>query len=316
MSDHLLLVTADDFGIGPATSRGILELATRGVVTSTVLLVNSPYAEWAVQQWVAAGRPVELGWHPCLTLDAPVLPPQQVASLVAESGRFLSLGRFLHRSLLGQVNPAEVEAEFRAQLQRFHDLVGHPPANVNAHHHLHIFPGIAAALQRVLADLSPRPFVRRVVEPLPTLWRIPGGRLKRTVLRLLGQQAARQYHGFAGNDCLLGLSDWQQLPGPTFFDRWLLAARGSVAELCCHPGYPDATLRGRDPDPLHRRQRERDLLAAPEFLAGVKRAGFRLATAAQVRSACPQPWAGRSKARSHSGSLAANSSALAARRVT
>ena len=32
-----LVVTADDFGIGPATSRGILDLAGEGLVTATVL---------------------------------------------------------------------------------------------------------------------------------------------------------------------------------------------------------------------------------------------------------------------------------------
>src|SRR5437588_127944 len=42
-----LVVVADDFGIGPATSRGILDLAAKGLVTGTVLLVNSPYAEEA-----------------------------------------------------------------------------------------------------------------------------------------------------------------------------------------------------------------------------------------------------------------------------
>ena len=40
----LLVVIADDFGIGPATDRGILELAAAGLVTGTTLLVNSPYA--------------------------------------------------------------------------------------------------------------------------------------------------------------------------------------------------------------------------------------------------------------------------------
>src|SRR5947208_10841292 len=83
-----LLVTADDFGIGPETSRGILELAARGVVTSTVLLVNSPHALDAVAAWRKAGCPLELGWHPCLTIDAPILPPDQVPTLVGPDGRF------------------------------------------------------------------------------------------------------------------------------------------------------------------------------------------------------------------------------------
>ena len=52
-----LVVTADDFGIGPDTSRGILDLAARGAVTSTVLLVTSPFAADGVRQWRQAAGP-------------------------------------------------------------------------------------------------------------------------------------------------------------------------------------------------------------------------------------------------------------------
>src|SRR5258708_4240444 len=112
-----LVVVADDFGIGPGTSRGILDLAGRGKVTATVLLVNSPHAEHAVGEWHRAGGPdcVELGWHACLTLDRPVLQPSRVPSLVGVDGSFLSLARFAGRLALGRVRRAEVLAELRAQ---------------------------------------------------------------------------------------------------------------------------------------------------------------------------------------------------------
>ena len=87
-SQRKLLVIADDFGIGPNTSRAILELAQRKVVTGSVLLVNSPYAEEGVQKWRQAGRPMELGWHPNLTLDMPILPAKRVPSLTRPDGTF------------------------------------------------------------------------------------------------------------------------------------------------------------------------------------------------------------------------------------
>src|SRR5262245_54002734 len=59
-----LLVVADDFGIGPETDRGILDCAAAGVITGTVLLVNSPHAEAAVERWRTQGKPLALGWHP------------------------------------------------------------------------------------------------------------------------------------------------------------------------------------------------------------------------------------------------------------
>ena len=64
--------------------------------------------------------------------------------------------------------------EFAAQLERFVALVGHAPANVNAHHHLHVFRPVGDALREVLARVVPRPYLRRVVEPRRTLTRVPG----------------------------------------------------------------------------------------------------------------------------------------------
>jgi predicted glycoside hydrolase/deacetylase ChbG (UPF0249 family) len=279
-----LLITADDFGIGPETTRGILDAAQRGAVTSSVLLVNSPFAESAVREWVAAGRPVELGWHPCLTLDAPVLPPSRVPSLVGPDARFHNLGRLMKQIALGRINAAEVRAEFRAQLERFIDLVGNPPPNVNAHHHIHVFRIVVDALADVLSHLEPKPFVRRVVESSRTLWAIPGARLKRAFLAVRGRSAARRQssRGFPGNQSLLGVTDPQFVADPDFFIRWLSSATCDLVELACHPGHADPTLTGRDDDPFGRRPHELEHILAPEFLQTVQAAGFRLVTAAEM----------------------------------
>src|SRR5436190_18330434 len=133
-----LIVTADDFGIGKSTSQGILDLAARGQVTGSVLLVNSPYAEDAVRAWRQSANPVELGWHPCLTLDHPISPPRDVPSLVGPESRFRALGGFLRAWLLGRIRPEEVDRELRAQCGRFRDLVGQPPSLVNSHHHVQV----------------------------------------------------------------------------------------------------------------------------------------------------------------------------------
>ncbi len=61
MPNRLLLITADDFGIGPETTRGILKAAQQGAITSSVVLVNSPFAVDAVQAWESVDHPFELG---------------------------------------------------------------------------------------------------------------------------------------------------------------------------------------------------------------------------------------------------------------
>jgi predicted glycoside hydrolase/deacetylase ChbG (UPF0249 family) len=278
-----LVVTADDFGIGPQTSQGILDLAARRSLTATVLLTNAPFAEAAVQAWRRAGRPLELGWHPCLTTDAPVLAPSQVPTLVDRDGRFHPLGGFLRRLMLGHIRTEEIEAELLAQYHRFHDLVGRPPSVVNSHHHVQLFPPVGAVLYGILQRSRPLPYVRRVCESWGALSVVPGARRKRLLLSTLGRRDARRQRrlGFRGNDWLAGITDPPCVADPDFLRRWLahLPPHG-VMELTCHPGYLDTSLLGRDATltdgQLQRRLGEFNHLAGPRFVEACRRGGYTL----------------------------------------
>ena len=279
-ASRVLVVVADDYGIGPETSRGILELAAAGIVTGTVLMVNSPYAPDAVRKWRASGVPLELGWHPVLTQDPPLASPSRVPTLLGPDGCLLPLGRFLSRLYLQRINAAEIEIELRAQYQRFLDLVGRAPTLVNSHQHVALFPPVGDILLKVLADTRPLPFVRRLREPWRMLARIPGARIKRTVLNWQGRRLTRRQvkGGFPGADWLAGITDPCNVTDPEFFRRWLTSIPGRVVELACHPGYHDPTLIGRDckgdDEFLQRRVDELHLLRMPSFVDACREAGF------------------------------------------
>jgi predicted glycoside hydrolase/deacetylase ChbG (UPF0249 family) len=283
-----LVVVADDFGIGPETDRGILELAKLGRITGTVLLVNSPFAEAAVAAWNHAGRPVELGWHPVITLDKPLLPPDQVPGLVDSTGQFHPLGRFLRKSLLGRINGHEVFAELTAQYERFLALVGEPPKLVNSHQHASLFSPVGRALDEVLIRAGRRPFVRRVREPWAALAKVPGARIKRAVLNGRGRRQARRLdsEGFPGCDWLAGITDPACVANPAFHRRWLFVMPGQSVELMCHPGHLDSTLIGRDAPAedgnLWRRVHELEALQSDDFLAVVRDAGFELTPPSRI----------------------------------
>jgi predicted glycoside hydrolase/deacetylase ChbG (UPF0249 family) len=295
-TERYLIITADDFGIGPAVSQGILDLAGRGLVTCSVLLVNSPHADLAVRAWRQAGCPMELGWHPCLTLDRPILPAARVPSLVAPDGQFWPLGAFLRRVVMGRIDVTEAEAELLAQWQCFIDLVGHPPTVVSSHQHCSLFRPVRDALLSLLARQAPLPYLRRVREPWRILQGIPGARAKRLLLSILGRGAARRQirQGFPGNDWLVGITNPRSVAAPQYLVRWLGSIPGQVVELVCHPGYWDDTLPGRDctraDGGVERRVHEMQRLSEQSFVEVCRRAGFTLISPSglsKVRAARP-----------------------------
>jgi predicted glycoside hydrolase/deacetylase ChbG (UPF0249 family) len=286
---RFLVVIADDFGIGPETSRGILELAARNLITGAVLLVNSPYAAEAVRAWRQFSSSLEMGWHPCLTLDSPCAPASRVPSLLGSDGRLLPLRHFLARLYLHQICPRQIEIELNAQYDRFLELLGHWPAVVNSHQHVALFPPVGSILRHVLRSRgAPLPYVRRVQEPWTMLARIPGARKKRTLLTLLGRVESRHQvgDGFPGNEWLAGITDPQWVSDPGFFARWLALMPGRIVELACHPGRRDETLIGRDCTEndglVQRRVDELHLLQQPNVLEVCRQAGFSLVSPSQL----------------------------------
>jgi predicted glycoside hydrolase/deacetylase ChbG (UPF0249 family) len=229
-----------------------------------------------------------MGWHPCLTLDRPVLPAGQVPSLVQTDGRFWPLGTLVRRLALGRVRATDIAAELRAQYRRFLDLVGKPPAAVNSHHHVQVFPPVGDVLLEVLGEQWPRPYLRRVQEPWSMLARVPGARLKRGFLSLMGRWNARRQcrAGFPGNDWLAGVTDPPCVADPHYLTRWLTRVPGRVVELTCHPGHLDTALDGRDGSlrdgQLARRVHEFQRLEDDSFRTSCRAAGFALVPAVAV----------------------------------
>jgi chitin disaccharide deacetylase len=287
-ASRFLVVVADDYGIGPETSRAILELAGLGVVSGAVLLVNSPYAPDDVHRWRQSGVKLELGWHPSLTLDPPIAPAARVPSLVGPDGCMWPLGQFVARLLIGKIKAADIAAELQAQYDRFIELVGHAPTLVNSHQHTAIFPPVGQILLDVLAQAPTKPYMRRVREPWAMLKHIPGARLKRGLLSLLGRHYAQAQDrlAFPGHDWLAGITDPPWVKDAEFFTRWLARVPGRVVELACHPGYYDATLIGRDCGAddglLQRRVDELALLKEPSFAAAIRAAGFQLTAPSEL----------------------------------
>lgn len=162
-----LIVQADDIAMTHGTTLGILDAITNGIVRATGMFANCPDAEFAAAQLrVLAG--IDVGIDLNFVTGMPLLPPGDVPGLVTASGRFRSSGeiRATHRVVGGDAVYAEFDvdpfdadetaAEAQAQIDRFHVLMGRPPAYV--HHHSLVSPISDEVVRQAAAKLGV-PFV-------------------------------------------------------------------------------------------------------------------------------------------------------------
>ena len=128
-----LIVNADDFGLTPAVSRGILAAHRHGIVTSTTVLVNGPLDDELLDE--LRDSDLGAGIHLNLTLGKPLT---RGASLVDASGRFIRDARRAAARASGN----DVGREIDAQIDRFITRVRRQPTHLDTHHHVGLHPPV------------------------------------------------------------------------------------------------------------------------------------------------------------------------------
>ncbi|HEU4421853.1 MAG TPA: ChbG/HpnK family deacetylase [Pilimelia sp.] len=239
--DKLLIVNADDYGLTEAIARGILRAHREGVVTSTSVLAVGP-ALGRTARWLADHPRLATGAHLALVgEDPPLLTRREIPTLVTRTGGFPHTWQgFLARAAAGRVDPADVEREFTAQLERLTRDHGLRLTHVDTHQHLHLWPPVAAA---VIA--AARRWQIGAVRLPSSRDRGPKGHGIRWLKRRL---AARiRAAGLVSPGDYGGLDEAGRLTLPRFIttlDR--LAATGAASvEINCHPGEADDPARAR-----------------------------------------------------------------------
>ena len=251
MPDLNLIVTADDFGIGLATSRGIVAAHLHGPVTATSLMtVTGDHARRSVPLLADAPN-LDVGLHLTLTRcgERPIVA-RESSGLVDRRGDFLTLGKLWARGLLGKLDVNGVADEIAAQAEQFHKLLdGRLPTHVDGHHHAHQVPVVREALLLVMENRLLPPVTRTTVEPPGVRVWVGPKRAKRAAANALGRGARRAFarRWVWANDHFVGMIANRDLRHPRPWRRFLrhLPAAG-VVEWCVHPGEADESLAGRD----------------------------------------------------------------------
>jgi predicted glycoside hydrolase/deacetylase ChbG (UPF0249 family) len=125
---RLLIFNADDFGMCHAINEATLRAFAQGVVRSTSVMVPCPWGRHALRH--LRERRLPFGVHltaVCETVDygwGPVTSKERVPSLLDESGRFYAAAQL--PQLLARAKLAELELEFRAQIEAVRAAQLHP----------------------------------------------------------------------------------------------------------------------------------------------------------------------------------------------
>ena len=128
-----LIINADDFGMCEGNSLGILLAHEQGLVSSTTVMMNMPYALWALDKAKAYPN-LGIGVHLTLTAGKPLLPGKK--SYTDEEGNFLRPSAYEDEFPDGE--PDEVYEEWKAQIEAFIAHTGHLPTHLDSHHYVHM----------------------------------------------------------------------------------------------------------------------------------------------------------------------------------
>jgi hopanoid biosynthesis associated protein HpnK len=241
-----LIVNADDFGLTPGVNRAIIELHAAGLVTSTSLMARAGATDEAIELACAAPS-LGVGCHVVLVDGEPVLPPENIPSLVdARTGHFPnSLTTFLLRLFTGRIRAEEIEAEAAAQISLLQQR-GVRLTHIDTHKHAHIFSAVLRPVLRAARAAG----IRAVRHPFEPEWAVRaaiGAPLARVVqiaaLRPLAPRSRQimTQEGFSTTDGTIAMAGTGSLNAAAL--RSLLGQLpAGTWELVTHPGYNDADL--------------------------------------------------------------------------
>ena len=253
---RILALCADDFGLAPGISAGIVRLAESQRLTAVSCITNSPH--WAEQAARLQGLPdtVDVGLHLNFTEGKPLS-----ARLAKRWPTLPSMPALIARAHLGLLPTAEMRNEVHAQLRAFIHAYGAPPRFIDGHQHVHHLPGLRDTILDMTEHLQPLPALRNTGRLLG-----PGSAFKRWVIEHTGGRSlarSLKQRVLAHNPALLGAYDFEALDYGSLMRAWLKALPPEGGLLFCHPGLHHA---GDPPDAIAAaRSRELAYLASKDF---------------------------------------------------
>ncbi|MBN8532688.1 MAG: ChbG/HpnK family deacetylase [Rhizobiales bacterium] len=275
------VLTADDYAMTPAVTRGILACLEAGRITATGAMTNRPHWKSFAPQLGAFEGKADLGLHFNLTCGVPLTAMPRLAP----GGELPKLPDILRAGSLRRLPLAEVAGELEAQLSAFEDAMGRMPDFIDGHQHVHAMPGVRRALGAVLAKRYPRekPYLRNPVDRLAAIRarRLSIG--KATLVATLSGPFAKRMRalGFSLNEGFAGYSSFNTKRDFGSDFAHFLKHPGAKHLVMCHPGEVDDELLRLDPVTATR-PLEKEFFLSERFLETCDAAGMKMVRFAQL----------------------------------
>ena len=266
-----IIINADDFGRHAEINRAVEEGLVHGCLRSATVMPGGAAFAGAID---IARRHEELGLgvHFTLVDGHPILPPEEIPSLVGSEGDFLpDHTALLKRYLKGSINLEEVRRELAAQLQKV-EATGIPISHVDSHQHMHTLPGIID----IVLDLAARAGIRAVRTPRTPLFAGAFGGLGQLVGRLglstLARLAACKAHrrGLLTPDNFAGIVAGEAVSEGELLHLIAHLPQGTT-EVMMHPGTKNDVLQ-EDSGWQHDFEAELAAILSPRVEAALQKA--------------------------------------------
>lgn len=237
-----IIINADDFGRHADINRAVEEGLMHGCLRSATVMPGGAAFAGAIDIARRHGE-LGLGVHFTLVDGHPILPPEEIPSLVGAQGNFLpDHTALLKRYLKGGVRLGEVRRELAAQLRKV-EAAGVPISHVDSHQHMHTLPGIID----IVLDLAKQAGIRAVRVPRTPLFAGAFGGIGQLVGRLglstLARLAACKAHrrGLLTPDHFAGIVAGEAVSEGALLHLIKHLPQGTT-EVMMHPGIHNDVL--------------------------------------------------------------------------
>lgn len=230
-----IIINADDFGMSSSVNHGIVEAMTKGIVSSTTIMMNMPKAKEALNLAKEYGI-TNIGIHLNLTKAYPLLPKEEIPLLVLENGKV----KDIRKETITPEIKEQIKKEFTAQIELLYSL-GFVPTHLDSHHHIHMLDGI-----------------KEVVLELAEKYNLPTRSFKMNTL--IDSKTTPNF---------LDCSFYASRVNKETLINILSKEFNGIIEIMTHPGFVDAELRDISIYNDYR-QVELDILTSPEVIEFIK----------------------------------------------